>query len=83
MSFDSLPCRYDTFCGYPPEVVKKMAKKDLAEEVIMNLWCFLPHYFYEITLFICAKIFYALYSVAYLNTVAGPELLQQGGECKH
>ncbi|CAL9059125.1 unnamed protein product [Musa banksii] len=25
--------KYDTFCGYPPEVVKKMAKKDLAEEV--------------------------------------------------
>ncbi|WOL02814.1 hypothetical protein Cni_G11533 [Canna indica] len=24
---------YNTFCGYPPEVVKKMAKKDLAEEV--------------------------------------------------
>ncbi|XP_042407096.1 uncharacterized protein LOC121996973 isoform X2 [Zingiber officinale] len=24
---------YNTFCGYPPEVVKKMAKRDLAEEV--------------------------------------------------
>ncbi|RWW23101.1 hypothetical protein BHE74_00023633, partial [Ensete ventricosum] len=24
---------YNTFVGYPPEVVKKMAKKDLAEEV--------------------------------------------------
>ncbi|KAF5445378.1 hypothetical protein F2P56_034429 [Juglans regia] len=24
---------YDTFCGYPPEIVKKMPKKDLAEEV--------------------------------------------------
>ncbi|XP_020274257.1 uncharacterized protein LOC109848936 isoform X2 [Asparagus officinalis] len=24
---------YSTFCGYPPEVVKKMPKKDLAEEV--------------------------------------------------
>ncbi|KAJ0987179.1 hypothetical protein J5N97_005535 [Dioscorea zingiberensis] len=24
---------YNTFCGYPPEVVKKMPKKDLAEEV--------------------------------------------------
>lgn len=26
--------RYNTFCGYPPEIVKKMPKKDLAEEVI-------------------------------------------------
>nr|XP_016434817.1 PREDICTED: uncharacterized protein LOC107761150 [Nicotiana tabacum] len=26
-------CRYNTFCGYPPEIVKKMPKKDLAEEV--------------------------------------------------
>jgi len=25
--------RYNTFCGYPPEVVRKMPKKDLAEEV--------------------------------------------------
>ncbi|KAK2968366.1 hypothetical protein RJ640_019504 [Escallonia rubra] len=25
--------RYNTFCGYPPEIVKKMPKKDLAEEV--------------------------------------------------
>lgn len=24
---------YNTFCGFPPEVVKKMAKKELAEEV--------------------------------------------------
>lgn len=24
---------YDTFCGYPPEIVRKMPKKDLAEEV--------------------------------------------------
>lgn len=24
---------YDTFCSYPPDMVKKMAKKDLAEEV--------------------------------------------------
>ncbi|KAG2667324.1 hypothetical protein I3843_15G106000 [Carya illinoinensis] len=24
---------YSTFCGYPPEIVKKMPKKDLAEEV--------------------------------------------------
>jgi len=24
---------YNTFCGYPPEVVRKMPKKDLAEEV--------------------------------------------------
>lgn len=24
---------YNTFCGYPPDVVKKMPKKDLAEEV--------------------------------------------------
>ncbi|XP_072991152.1 uncharacterized protein [Typha latifolia] len=24
---------YNTFCGYPPEVVKKMPKRDLAEEV--------------------------------------------------
>ncbi|KAG6752953.1 hypothetical protein POTOM_042994 [Populus tomentosa] len=24
---------YNTFCGYPPEIVKKMPKKDLAEEV--------------------------------------------------
>ncbi|CAA6664303.1 unnamed protein product [Spirodela intermedia] len=24
---------YNTFCGYPPEVVKKMPKKDLAEEI--------------------------------------------------
>lgn len=27
-------CRYNTFCGYPPEIVKKMPKKDLTEEVI-------------------------------------------------
>lgn len=26
--------RYNTFSGYPPEIVKKMPKKDLAEEVI-------------------------------------------------
>lgn len=26
-------CSYNTFCGYPPEVVKKMPKNDLAEEV--------------------------------------------------
>ncbi|KAL6175348.1 hypothetical protein ACLB2K_051989 [Fragaria x ananassa] len=25
--------RYNTFCGYPPEIVKKMPKKDLTEEV--------------------------------------------------
>ncbi|KAJ6293706.1 hypothetical protein OIU76_021881 [Salix suchowensis] len=24
---------YNTFCGYPPEIVKKMPKRDLAEEV--------------------------------------------------
>ncbi|KMZ74000.1 Baculoviral IAP repeat-containing protein [Zostera marina] len=24
---------YNTFCGYPPEIVKKMAKKDLTEEI--------------------------------------------------
>jgi hypothetical protein len=24
---------YNTFCGYPPEIVKKMPKKDLAEEI--------------------------------------------------
>lgn len=28
-------CRYNTFCGYPPEIVKKMPKKDLTEEVII------------------------------------------------
>ncbi|KAI5660156.1 hypothetical protein M9H77_28949 [Catharanthus roseus] len=29
---DGIP-GYNTFCGYPPEIVKKMPKKDLAEEV--------------------------------------------------
>lgn len=29
-------CRYNTFSGYPPEIVKKMPKKDLAEEVICS-----------------------------------------------
>lgn len=31
--------RYNTFSGYPPEVVKKMPKKDLAEEVSLLLFC--------------------------------------------
>ncbi|XP_016672576.1 uncharacterized protein [Gossypium hirsutum] len=31
---------YNTFSGYPPEIVKKMPKKDLAEEVIMVLLTF-------------------------------------------
>jgi len=26
--------RYNTFSGYPPEIVKKMPKRDLAEEVM-------------------------------------------------
>lgn len=26
-------CSYNTFCGYPPDIVKKMPKRDLAEEV--------------------------------------------------
>ena len=33
-----LACRYNTFCGYPPEIVKKMPKKDLAEEVTIVLF---------------------------------------------
>jgi len=33
--------RYNTFCGYPPEVVKKMPKKDLAEEVYCFTFSFL------------------------------------------
>jgi hypothetical protein len=28
-------CSYNTFSGLPPEVVKKMARKDLAEEVTL------------------------------------------------
>ncbi|PNY11416.1 transmembrane fragile-X-F-associated protein [Trifolium pratense] len=28
---------YNTFSGYPPEIVKKMPKRDLAEEVDMNI----------------------------------------------
>lgn len=41
-------CSYDTFCGYPPEIVKKMPKKDLAEEVIMIvlLFCIVSWWFY-------------------------------------
>ncbi|XP_010916528.2 uncharacterized protein [Elaeis guineensis] len=31
--FHSEATGYNTFCGFPPEVVKKMPKKDLAEEV--------------------------------------------------
>lgn len=31
--------RYNTFSGYPPEVVKKMPKKVLAEEVSLLLFC--------------------------------------------
>ncbi|XP_078155390.1 uncharacterized protein LOC144551330 [Carex rostrata] len=31
--FQSESSGYNTFCGYPPEIVKKMPKKDLAEEV--------------------------------------------------
>ncbi|KAF2298789.1 hypothetical protein GH714_027800 [Hevea brasiliensis] len=31
-TFHSSTCSYNTFCGYPPEIVKKMPKKDLAEE---------------------------------------------------
>lgn len=34
-------CRYNTFSGYPPEIVKKMPKRDLAEEVIVLLISFL------------------------------------------
>lgn len=37
--------RYSTFCGYPPEIVKKMPKKDLAEEVSLS-------YIFNIVLFI-------------------------------
>ncbi|KAJ4755635.1 Transmembrane Fragile-X-F-associated protein [Rhynchospora pubera] len=31
--FQAESAGYNTFCGYPPEIVKKMPKKDLAEEV--------------------------------------------------
>lgn len=34
--FKVLNDRYNTFSGYPPEIVKKMPKKDLAEEVISS-----------------------------------------------
>ena len=37
-TFGYLPHRYNTFSGYPPEIVKKMPKKDLAEEVIITLF---------------------------------------------
>ncbi|KAH9626535.1 hypothetical protein KSS87_017976 [Heliosperma pusillum] len=33
LSFMHHGSRYNTFCTYPPEIVKKMPKKDLAEEV--------------------------------------------------
>jgi hypothetical protein len=36
--FISFCWRYNTFSGYPPEVVKKMPKKDLAEEVSLLLF---------------------------------------------
>ena len=32
--FDFPLLRYNTFYGYPPEIVKKMPKKELAEEVM-------------------------------------------------
>ncbi|AEE29718.1 Transmembrane Fragile-X-F-associated protein [Arabidopsis thaliana] len=31
---------YNTFSGHPPEIVKKMPKEDLAEEVTLPLWHF-------------------------------------------
>ncbi|KAM7479733.1 hypothetical protein LguiA_027946 [Lonicera macranthoides] len=31
--FHDAAAGYNTFCGYPPEIVKKMPKKDLAEEI--------------------------------------------------
>ncbi|KAA8541164.1 hypothetical protein F0562_025090 [Nyssa sinensis] len=31
--FHNASSGYNTFCGYPPEIVKKLPKKDLAEEV--------------------------------------------------
>ncbi|KAL5995173.1 hypothetical protein ACLOJK_025231 [Asimina triloba] len=34
--FHASSAGYNTFCGYPPEVVKKMPKKDLAEEVLFG-----------------------------------------------
>jgi hypothetical protein len=37
--------RYNTFCGISPEVVKKMAKKELAEEVWLNILCGLSQVF--------------------------------------
>lgn len=36
-TFGFPPHRYNTFCGYPPEIVKKMPKKELAEEVMTIL----------------------------------------------
>lgn len=36
-----LVLRYNTFCGYPPEVVRKMPKRDLAEEVTFSLFILL------------------------------------------
>ena len=35
--FDFPLHKYNTFCGYPPEIVKKMPKKELAEEVMTIL----------------------------------------------
>ena len=43
-TFGSLMCSYNTFCGYPPEIVKKMPKKDLAEEVIKSSLFFFVFY---------------------------------------
>lgn len=37
---------YNTFTGFPPEVVKKMARKDLADEVILPLPLLFSTYFF-------------------------------------
>lgn len=51
-------CRYSTFCGYPPEIVKKLPKKDLAEEVSLS-------YIFTIVLFIihATKNYYRIHTV--------------------
>jgi hypothetical protein len=51
--FISFCWRYNTFSGYPPEVVKKMPKKDLAEEVSLLL-------FYDLTIIYHITILFTL-----------------------
>lgn len=58
-------CSYNTFCGHPPEIVKKMPKKDLAEEVFL---LFLLHANMLAVLLFCSIVF-PLLSLFFLNAI--------------